>query len=140
MGLEVFNKETSSDCLSRVSCDSNEPDRDCVYNHDKEEKMPEGEIIHSDVSEQVSKEGWNCHHKDQDHEAYMLDRVVVAHKFLIEVTQFGALSSGVAVGDAWEIDIGINVSANQVEYIVQAEAVVLTAFTCAITDCLFVAC
>ena len=59
----------------------------------------------------------------------MLYGIVVSHELVVSVANLGALPGGIAVGNAWEVDVGVDVSSDEVEDIVEAEKIALANFS-----------
>lgn len=65
-------------------------------------------------------------------QSIVLEGVIVSDELFVLVTDLGALSGGVAVGDTWEVDVGVDVGSHEVEDVLEAETGLLAALSAAI--------
>ena len=128
----MLHKEAGGDGLCAIERDVNEPTKHCVYHSNNEYDVPEGHIGHSDIGEDESEKSGKSNCKHSDDEPKVLYRIVVSHKLVIGVTNLSALPCRVAIGDAGEIDIGVDIGSDEVEDIVKAEKVGLTNLSSAV--------
>ena len=73
-------------------------------------------------------------------EPIMLYWVIASHKLIAKMAYLGALASRVAIRNSRKVDIGIGISPDQVEHVVEAKALTITVVTQPIAACIFMAC
>ena len=113
--------------------DINKPANDRISHSDNAEQIPKINTTNSNTGKRISSKSKYRYKENMSYKSIVFQRVVVSYKLFVLVANLRAFTGRVAVGDAWEVDIGIDVSSHQVEDVFEAVTGFLAELSATIT-------
>lgn len=122
MFLKVLHEEVSWQWLSNIGMKVHKPANNGIGNSDDAEQIPEINTAHSNTCERISSKSDDWYKENMCCQSIVLQRVIVSYELVVLVADLGTFSSGVAVGDAWKVDVCVYISSHEVEDVLETAA------------------